>query len=210
MRVITLFIVDPHPVYRQGLARVVAHDPELRLLGEAAAMPPVPQLVEQRPGVVLVDPVALKLGGETLLRMLARRSLPTRVLMLASLVRDGDAYRALAAGAGGYLSKRSDERELVGAIHRVARGETVIAPELQGDVARGIRLREAKPGPLLSPRECEILELTAAGLTAPQMSRRLHVSASTVRTHMLNLYEKLGVGERAAAVAQGIRLGLIE
>lgn len=210
MRVITVFIVDPHPVYREGLARLVTHDPELRLLGDAAAMPPVRLLVEQRPDVAVVEPVALKLGGETVLRMLARRGVPTRVLLLASVVREGDAYRALAAGAGGYLSKRSDERELIGAIHRVARGETVIAPELQGDVARGIRLREASPRPLLSPRECEILELTAEGLTAPQMSRRLHVSASTVRTHMLNLYEKLGVAERAAAVAQGIRLGLIE
>jgi|SRR5215207_1003000 len=210
MRVITLFIVDPHPVYRQGLTRLVARDPELRLLGDAAAMPSVRLLAEQRPDVVLVDPVALKLGGETLLRMLAHRGLPTRVLLLGSVIRAGDAYRALAAGAGGYLSKRSDERELVGAVHRVARGETVIAPELQGDVARGIRLREADPRPLLSPRECEILELTAAGPTAPEMGRRLHVSAATVRTHMLNLYGKLGVAERAAAVAQGFRLGLIE
>lgn len=210
MRVITVFIVDPQPVYREGLTRLVTHDPELRLLGVAAAMPPVRLLGEERPDVLLVDPVVLAPRGEKLLQLLARRQLPTRVLLLASAIGDGDAYRALAGGAGGYLSKRSDERELVHAIHRVARGETVIAPELQGDVARGIRLREALPGPVLSPREREILELTAEGLTAPEMSRRLHVSASTVRTHMLNLYEKLEVGERAAAVARGIRLGLIE
>jgi two-component system nitrate/nitrite response regulator NarL len=210
MQVITLSIVDPHPVYRRGLARLVAQQPDLRLLAEAPLMPAVSLLAAQPPDILLVDPVALKLGGETLLRMLVRRRVPTRVLLLASVIRDGDAYRALGAGAAGYLSKCSDERELIDAIHQVARGQIVIAPELQSDVARGIRLREADPRPLLSARECEILELTAAGMTAPEMSRRLHVSASTVRTHLLHLYEKLGVAERAAAVAQGIRLGLIE
>src|SRR5829696_6012222 len=136
MRVISVSIVDPHPVFREGAARIVRRDPEMRLVAEWAAAPPIAELAGA--DVLIADPLALIHRGETLLRGLALRRLPTRVLLVASVVREGDAYRALGAGAAGYLSKCSDERALTDAIRRVARGGTVIAPELQGDVARGI------------------------------------------------------------------------
>jgi two-component system nitrate/nitrite response regulator NarL len=132
------------------------------------------------------------------------------VILFVEPERAGDAYRALALGAAGCLSKRASKEQLADAIHRVAHGETVIAPELQGDVAADIRIREAEERPLLSPREQQVLELTADGLTAPEMGSRLDLSTATVKTHMLHLYEKLGVSERAAAVAQAMRRGILE
>jgi two-component system, NarL family, nitrate/nitrite response regulator NarL len=86
----------------------------------------------------------------------------------------------------------------------------VIAPEVHGDLATDIRIREAEERPVLTPRERQVLELTADGLTAPEMSSRLDVSTATVKTHMLHVYEKLGVSERAAAVAQAMRRGILE
>jgi two-component system nitrate/nitrite response regulator NarL len=210
MHVISVSIVDPHPLYRRGLAELVRRHPGMRLIGDVSAGWSADELERSAPDVLVADPVLLKPRGYPLLRALAARRVATRVLLLASVAHDGDAYEALAAGACGFLSKGSEERDVIDAIHRVARGETVIARELQGDVATDIRMREATPRPVLSPREHQILSLSADGLTAPQMGARLHLSPATVKTHMLNLYGKLGVDERAAAVAQGIRRGLIE
>jgi two-component system nitrate/nitrite response regulator NarL len=210
MNAVTVLIVDPHPVYRRGVARIVRQQGDMRLLGDATHLPSVTQLADEPPDVLLADPVLLRPHAYWPVRALACRQLPTRVLLVASIVKDGDAYEALAAGARGFLSKCSDEGDLVDAIRRVGRGETVIAPELQGDVAMDIRMRETTRRPVLSVREHQILELSAEGLTAPEMGRRLHLSPATVKTHMLNLYDKLGVRERGAAVARGMRLGLIE
>jgi two-component system nitrate/nitrite response regulator NarL len=210
MSAVTVFIADPHPVYRRGMASIVRQQGDMRLLGVTAVVPSVEQLADEPPDVLIADPVMLGPRALWLLRALECRRLPTRVLLVASVVKDGDPYAALAAGARGFLSKCSDEGALVDAIRRVAAGETVIAPELQGDVAMDIRMREAARRPVLSAREHQILELSAEGLTAPEMGRHLHLSPATVKSHMLNLYDKLGVRERAAAVARGMRLGLIE
>jgi two-component system nitrate/nitrite response regulator NarL len=210
MSAVTVFIADPHPVYRRGMASIVRRQGDMRLLGVAARVPSVAQLADEPPDVLVADPVIVSPREFWPVRALACRRLQTRVLLVASVVRDGDAYAALAAGAHGFLSKCSDEGDLVDAIRRVAGGETIIAPELQGDVALDIRMREVARRPVLSMREHQILELSAEGLTAPEMGRHLHLAPATVKSHMLSLYDKLGVRERAAAVARGMRLGLIE
>jgi two-component system, NarL family, nitrate/nitrite response regulator NarL len=119
-------------------------------------------------------------------------------------------YTAIARGAAGYLTKDADARELCDAIAAVARGSTVIAPQLQSGIAGEIRLRAVHDRPFLSDREREVLELVAEGLTAPQIGRRIHLSTATVKTHLSHVYEKLGVAERAAAVAAAMRRGLVE
>jgi two-component system nitrate/nitrite response regulator NarL len=210
MHVVTVLIADPHPVYLLGMARLVRRQPDMRLIGDTTRVPSLAQLAEEPPDVLVADPAMLRSRGYSLLRALACRRLATRVLLIASFVNEGDAYEALAAGAHGFVSKCSDEGDLVDAIRRVARGQTVIAPELQGDVAMDIRMRETRRRPVLSMREHQVLEFSAEGLTAPEMARRLQLSPATVKTHMLNLYDKLGVRERGAAVARGMRLGLIE
>ena len=119
-------------------------------------------------------------------------------------------YASIANGAAGYLTTDTDARELCEAISAVARGETVLASELHTGLADEIRMRRILDKPVLSERESETLKLVAEGLSAPDIGRRLHLSTGTVKTHLEHLYEKLGVSERAAAVAQAMRRGLLE
>jgi two-component system nitrate/nitrite response regulator NarL len=211
VRIVRVIAIDPYPLYCDGVARVVRQDPAMQLVAEAEeAERAIGAVVELRPDVVVLDPTTPSLGLRRLLRLIERHGLATRVIVFAEPERAGHAYGALALGAAGCLSKRASKEKLADAIHRVMRGETVIAPELQGDVACDIRLREAEERPALSPRERQVLELAAAGLTMPQMGSRLDVSTATVKTHMLHMYEKLGVSERAAAVAQAMRRGILE
>jgi two-component system nitrate/nitrite response regulator NarL len=209
--IVRVIAIDPYPLYCDGLARVVRQDPAMQLVAEAdAAERAIEAVVELRPDVVVLDPTTPRLGLRRLLRLIERHGLATRVIAFAEPERAGDAYAALALGAAGCLSKRASKEQLADAIHRVTRGETVIAAELQGDLAADIRIREAEERPALSPRERQVLELAADGLTMPEMGSRLDVSTATVKTHMLHMYEKLGVSERAAAVAQAMRRGILE
>jgi two-component system, NarL family, nitrate/nitrite response regulator NarL len=211
VRIVRVIAIDPYPLYCDGVARVVRQDPAMQLVAEAdEAAGAMAAVLELRPDVVVLDPTTPRLDARRLLSLIARNELPTRVIVFAEQDRRGDAYRALALGAAGCLSKRASKEQLADAIHRVVRGETVIAPECQGDVAADIRIREARERPALSPRERQVLELAADGLTMPEMGSRLDVSTATVKTHMLHLYEKLGVSERAAAVAQAMRRGILE
>ena len=113
-------------------------------------------------------------------------------------------------GASGYLLKDSDRSDICAAVEAIAAGRAVLAPEAQTALAQGVRLRGASQGPAISEREREVLALTADGLSAPQIGARLHLSPATVKSHLQNVYEKLGVSDRAAAVATAIRLGLLE
>jgi two-component system nitrate/nitrite response regulator NarL len=211
LRIVRVIAIDPYPLYCDGVARVVRQDPAMQLVAEAdQADTAIAAVLELRPDVVVLDPTTPRLDARRLLGLIARHELPTRVIVFAERDRTGEAYRALALGAAGCLSKRASKEQLADAIHRVVRGGTVIAPELQGDVAADIRVREAEERPRLSPRERQVLELAADGLTMPEMGSRLDVSTATVKTHMLHMYEKLGVSERAAAVAQAMRRGILE
>ncbi len=92
----------------------------------------------------------------------------------------------------------------------MSRGETILGPEVQAGLAEEIRLRGRKDRPALSPRELEILRHIAAGRSAPEIGRRIHLAPATVKSHLQSLYEKLGVSDRAAAVAEAMRRGLVE
>ena len=116
----------------------------------------------------------------------------------------------LQAGAAGFLSKEMDRDGILDAVAAVSRGELVLSPEVQTGVAREIQRREILTPPRLSPRELEIIELAAQGLSTPQIAGRLHLSAATVKTHLQNAYDKLGVTDRTAAVAVAMRRGLLE
>jgi len=162
------------------------------------------------PDVAILDRTLAGLSGEQVLNAVARDGLHTRVVMIAARADPGEVYAALADGAAGYLTKDADARELCDAITAVARGGTVLAPELQAGVAGEIRLRAPHERPVMSERERETLTLIADGLSAPQIGRTLHLSTATVKTHLQHIYEKLGVSERAAAVAEAMRRGLLE
>ena len=133
------------------------------------------------------------------------------MLFLSAFTEPELAYKTVAGGAKGYLSKESSRQEVCDAIAAIAGGGTVFAPEVQTGLAAQIEERERSGGaPQLSDREREVLHLIAEGLSAPEIGKRIHLSTTTVKSHLHTLYEKLGVSDRAAAVAEGMRRGLLE
>jgi two-component system nitrate/nitrite response regulator NarL len=208
---VRVLAADRQPLYRDALARAIGARPELELVAQAADGRAVLAAIDaERPDVALIDTALAGLTAEQLLNALARDGLSTRVVVIDARPDPCQVYAALAGGAAGYLTKEADARELCDAIAAVARGGTVVAQELHAGIAGEIRLRAAHERPFLSPREAETLRLIAKGLSAPEIGRTLHLSTATVKTHLQHVYEKLGVCERAAAVAEGMRRGLLE
>ena len=139
-----------------------------------------------------------------------RDQLATRVLLLSAHDESAIVYRALQDGASGFLPKESTRSELVNAVLDCAKGRDVVAASLAAGLAGEIRRRAEPDGPTLSPREREVLALIASGSSIPAMAKELFLAPSTVKTHVQRLYEKLGVSDRAAAVAEAMRRKLLE
>jgi two-component system nitrate/nitrite response regulator NarL len=208
---VRVLAADDQPLYRDALARAIGGRPELELVGEAGDGREALDAISARsPDVALIGSTLDGLSGEQVLSAVARDRLRTRVVMMAARPDPRQVYAALAEGAAGFLTKDADARELCDAITAVARGRTVLSPDLQTCLAEEIRLRTPRERPVMSARERETLALIAEGLSAPDIARTLHLSTATVKTHLQHIYEKLGVSERAAAVAEAMRRGLLE
>jgi two-component system nitrate/nitrite response regulator NarL len=209
-QLVRVIAADTQPLSRDAMARAVRQRPPLQLVGEAIDASTLRAAIAgNRPDVVVLDAAVLEGERGGLAGWLRAGAAPAPVIVIVADADAGRGYRALAAGAQGLLSRLATGEQLVDAVLRVARGETVIARETQTALAEEIRIREQVPRPPVSAREREILELIAEGLTAPQIGRRLHLSTATVKSHLGHLYEKLGVCERAAAVAVAMRRGLL-
>jgi two-component system nitrate/nitrite response regulator NarL len=208
---VRVIAADTQPLYRDAMSRAVRQRPPLQLVGEATDAPSLHAAVlDKQPDVVIVDGAVFAAEHDGLPEWLRAGGLaPLRIVVIVPEPDAGQGYRALAAGAAGLLSRRATGEQLVDAVLRVAVGETVIAREAQTAVAEGIRIREKVRRPAVSARERQILELVAEGLTAPDIAHRLQLSIPTVKTHLAHLYEKLGVSERAAAVAVAMRRGIL-
>ena len=208
---VRVFVADDHPLVREGLMRAVSQQPALEVIGSAGdgrtALDEIRRLL---PDVALLDVKMPELDGIAVVRALTRDEVPTRVVFLSAYVDSAVAYRAVAEGAAGFLSKESSATAVCEAITAAHRGETVMSPEIQSGLAAEIRLRAAPERVALSAREREVLALIADGLSGPDIAQRLHLSPATVKGHLGSLYEKLGVSERAAAVAEAMRRGLLE
>jgi two-component system, NarL family, nitrate/nitrite response regulator NarL len=210
-RRVRVLAADRHPLYRDALSRAIRERPELELVGQARdGREALDAIGSEQPDVAVIDRTLAGLSGDQILNAVGRDSLGTRVVMIAAEPDPELVYAAIANGAAGYLTKDADARELCDAIAAVARGRTVLSPQLQAGIAGEIRLRAVDERPVLSDRERQTLELVAAGLTAPQIGRRLCLATPTVKTHLHHVYDKLGVAERAAAVAEAMRRGLLE
>jgi two-component system, NarL family, nitrate/nitrite response regulator NarL len=210
-RRVRVFAAASQPLYRDALERALRGRPELECVGVAGdGRAALRAIGEERPDVAVVDCALGALSGEQVLNAVGRDRLPTRVVLIDADPEPGLVYTAIAKGAAGYLTKQADARELCDAVAAVARGGTVLAAELQTGIAGEIRLRAVDERPFLTDREREILKLVASGLTAPQIGRTIHLATATVKTHLHHVYEKLGVAERAAAVAEAMRRGLLE
>jgi two-component system nitrate/nitrite response regulator NarL len=208
---LAVVVADDHPLYRKALVDAIKTRSEFELAGDyASGTETLDAIRAQRPPVAVLDVQMPGLDGLAVLNAIVREDIPTRVLLLTAQLDSADAFKAIGAGAAGCLLKDASADAVCDAIAAIARGETVLATEVQAGIAREIRMRSVQDRPILSPREHEILVLTADGLSAPEIAERLVLSPATIRTHLQHLYDKLEVSDRAAAVAAAIRRGVIE
>ncbi|PRX99043.1 response regulator [Allonocardiopsis opalescens] len=204
---IRLLIVDDHPVVRDGLRGMFHGEARFAVVAEAAdGAEAVAQAAAWRPDVVLMDLRMPVLDGVGAITRLAERGLTARVLVLTTYDTDGDVLAAVEAGATGYLLKDAPRAELFRAVEAAARGEAVLSPSVAARVLGRVRA----PAPeVLSPRELEVLALIARGGTNREAAASLFISEATVKSHLAHIYAKLGVKDRAAAVAAAFERGLL-
>jgi two-component system nitrate/nitrite response regulator NarL len=208
---IRVLAADNHPLYLEAIAAAIRRAPGLELVAEVTdGRSALDQVRELEPDVALLDLRMPELDGMQVLNAIVREELGTRVVFLSAHVDGGTVYAAVGAGASGYLSKDAGAAAVCDAIAVAARGGTVLPTELQAGIAAEIRLRSEEDRPLLTKREQEVLRLVADGCSAPDTAKRLQLSQGTVKSHLQHLYQKLGVSDRAAAVAEAMRRGLLE
>jgi two-component system nitrate/nitrite response regulator NarL len=198
-------------VFLDAMSRGVSSRPEFKLLGAAGdGREALTAIRELLPAVSVLDQQLPSLAGTEILSALTRDGVPTRVLILSASQSGPLVYDAVKLGAAGVLTKAATIGEICDAITAVARGGTVLASEVQSGLVSELRMRSQTGPMVLSEREAEVLRLIADGLSVPEISARLVISVATVKTHVKNLFEKLGVHDRAAAVAEAMRRGLLE
>jgi DNA-binding NarL/FixJ family response regulator len=204
---IGLVIVDDHPVVRDGLRGMFASDPDFAVLGEASSGQEALAVAEVvKPDVILMDLRMPRMDGVTAIAALRERGITARVLVLTTYDTDSDVLPAIEAGATGYLLKDAPREELLRAVRAAARGEAVLSPSVATRLMGQLRNPSKEP---LSQRELEVLSLIAKGHTNREAAARLFISEATVKTHLLHIYSKLGVKDRAAAVAAAFERGLL-
>ncbi|MFI7343085.1 response regulator [Streptomyces sp. NPDC050085] len=206
---IRILLADDHPVVREGLRAMLDAEPDLEVVAEASDGPQAEALAARlAPDIVLMD---LRMPGgdgvNAIVRM-AAAGLPCRMVVLTTYETDRDILRAVEAGAAGYLLKDMARAELAGAVRAAARGETVLAPSVAARLVDQLRTNPERPR--LSERETAVLRLVSDGCTNAEIGRRLHVAESTVKTHLLRAFGKLGVDDRTAAVTSAMRFGLLD
>lgn len=192
-----ILIVDDHPIVRQGLARMIAEEPDLEVCGEAEdASQALRQVTESKPDLVIID-ISLKSGtGIELIKQIKARD--EQVRMLVSSMHDESLFaeRSLRAGAMGYINKQEAADKIIGAIRSVLQGKIYLSSQLTDRVLHrmiGGKHPEGSPVEGLSDRELEVFELIGSGLTTRQIAAKLHLSPKTVETHRENIKKKLNL-----------------
>lgn len=204
---IRLLIVDDHPVVRDGLRGIFTGTDEFEVVGEAGnGSEAVKQAAAFDPDVVLMDLRMPVMDGVAAIRELAHRGVAARVLVLTTFDSESDVLPAVEAGATGYLLKDAPRDELMRAVRSAAAGQPVMSPPVVSRLMGNVR----KPAhQTLTEREREVLILIARGATNRGAANHLFISEATVKTHLLHLYAKLGVNDRAAAVAAAYERGFL-
>lgn len=202
---VRVLVVDDHPVVRDGLVAMLGADPGIEVIGSAQdGVEALERIAALRPAVVLLDLRMPRMGGVETIRSLRAGGDRTRVLVLTTYDTDREIIGALDAGADGYLLKDARGEDLVRAVHDLAAGRPVLVPAALAALTGGRQVR-----PALSARESEVLRLVAEGCTNRAVATRLGIGEATVKTHLVHVYEKLGVGDRAAAVRTAWEQGLV-
>jgi two-component system nitrate/nitrite response regulator NarL len=208
---VTVVVADDHPLYREGVVRALLASGQIEIVAEAEdGRSALAEIQQHLPDVALLDYKLPDLDGIAVTHAIVREQLPTRVLLVSAFTDSGVVYKALETGAAGFISKEARREQIADAVLACARGENVVPPDVAAGLVSEIRLRKQHDAPALTPREQEILHLIAAGKSLPQIAKELYLGLTTVKTHVQHLYEKLGVSDRAAAVASAMRRGLIE
>ncbi|MBC6462515.1 response regulator [Actinomadura sp. HBU206391] len=204
---ITLLIVDDHPVVRDGLRGMFASAAGFEVVGEASdGVEGVALAARLDPDVVLMDLRMSGGGGVDAIAELTRRGLRCKVLVLTTYDTDSDTLPAIEAGATGYLLKDAPRDELFTAVRAAAEGRTVLSPAVASRLVSRVRAPGSEP---LSAREREVLRLVAKGTSNREIAAVLFISEATVKTHLTHIYTKLGVKDRAAAVAVAYDRGIL-
>jgi DNA-binding NarL/FixJ family response regulator len=203
---IRVLVADDHPIVRSGIVALLQTALDVEVVGEATTgLEAVDLALELVPDVILMD---LRMpgidGDEATARILG--ALPgARVLILTTYETDDSILTAIEAGASGYLLKAAPQEEILAGVRAVARGDVALAPRIAALLVQRVKT----PTPSLSPRETEVLRLVAAGKSNPSIALELYVGEATVKTHLLHVFEKLGVSDRTRAVTRAMELGLI-
>ncbi len=205
--VLELVMVDDHPVVRGGLKVLLEAEPDLRVVGEAGnGVDAIEMVLDLRPDLVLMDLQMPKMGGVEATRAILESWPAARILVLTTYDTDEAILTAVEAGAFGYLLKDADTDVLIDGVRRAAAGETVLAPPVARRLVDRVRQPEAMA---LSIRELEVLREVARGASNHDIAATLHIGQATVKTHLLHIYDKLAVNDRAAAVARAYQRRLL-
>ena len=222
-----LLITDDHDLIRDGFHRMLAREPDLEVVGEAANGREALELCRRLgPDLVLMDVRMPEMDGLEATRAIKAERPEVSVLVVSTHENPDYLFEALKAGAAGYVLKDAPKRRLVDAVRRVLNGESPLNQELAARLiqrlAKEMAARPAQPAPTthpptakpptaeLTPRELEVLEFLARGWTNPQVAQALYISRGTAKVHVERIIRKLGVSDRTQAVVRALELGLIE
>lgn len=207
---IRIVVVDDHTLFRRGLVGLLTEMEGFQVVGEASNGRDALSVIKaQNPNIVLLDVNMPEMSGIETLTVLRNQGMDSPVLMLTISQHEEDLIGAIRAGANGYLLKNAEPEALRQTIRQVVAGNSVLAPEVTGQVFRLVRSRQFDPVNLLTEREVEVLRFLSHGLTTAQTGSEMFISENTVKTHVRHILEKLEVNNRAEAVARATQLGLI-
>ncbi|MDR7522256.1 MAG: response regulator transcription factor [Armatimonadota bacterium] len=210
MEKIRVLLADDHALFRRGLASLLANRDDLEVVGEASSgEEAIDRARELMPDVILMDVRMPGEGGLEATRRIKEEMPYVRIVILTVSEDEEDLFAAIKHGAQGYLLKNIDPDDLIACIHQVQRGEAPLAPAMATKILREFSAAAPRPGPTLTPRERQVLELVARGDANKEIARALQISENTVKNHLRNILEKLHLQNRVQAVMYALREGLI-
>lgn len=211
---IKILIADDHPVVREGLIAMIRREPDFMVVGEATnGLEAVNKAKELKPDVILMDLRMPEMDGVEAIRQVSVAEPNTKFIILTTYSDDEYIFRGIEVGARAYLLKDAPREDLFKAIRAVHRGESLIQPVVASKVLdrfAELSRRAQAPTDALSEREIEVLRLMAKGDANKEIAAQLHITDSTVKTHISNIFQKLNAKDRTEAVMQAVKKGIIK